>query len=42
MDETSFAQGNNDGKNAKGRKGWLWVIVTPLVSYFSVFLSRSS
>jgi transposase len=42
MDETSFAQGNNDGKNAKGRKGWLWVMVTPLVSYFAVFLSRSS
>jgi len=42
MDETSFAQGNNDGNNAKGRKGWLWVMVTPLVSYFAVFLSRSS
>lgn len=42
MDETSFAQGNNDGNNAKGHKGWLWVMVTPLVSYFAVFLSRSS
>lgn len=42
MDETSFAQGNNDGNNAKGRKGWLWVMVTPLVSYFAVCLSRSS
>jgi len=42
MDETSFAQGNNDGNNAKGRKGWLWVMVTPLVSYFAVALSRSS
>ncbi len=42
IDETSFAQGNNDGNNAKGRKGWLWVVVTPLVSYFAVFLSRSS
>jgi transposase len=42
MDETSFAQGNNDGNNAKGCKGWLWVMVTPLVSYFAVCLSRSS
>jgi len=42
MDETSFAQGNNDGNNATGHKGWLWVMVTPLVSYFAVFLSRSS
>ena len=42
MDETSFAQHNNDGNNATGRKGWLWVMVTPLVSYFAVFLSRSS
>lgn len=42
MDETSFAQGNNDGKNPRGCKGWLWVMVTPLVSYFAVCLSRSS
>lgn len=42
MDETSFAQGNNDGNNGKGRKGWLWVMVTPWVSYFAVSLSRSS
>jgi transposase len=41
MDETSFVQGNNDGNNAKGGKGWLWVMVTPWVSYFAVFLSRS-
>ncbi|MDZ4877597.1 MAG: IS66 family transposase ISCysp4 [Chroococcidiopsis cubana SAG 39.79] len=42
VDETSFAQGTNDGNNDKGHKGWLWVMVTPLVSYFGVFLSRSS
>jgi len=41
VDETSFAQGNSDGNNPTGRKGWLWVMVTPLVSYFSVFLGRS-
>ena len=33
IDETSFTQGNSDGKNLTGRKGWLWVIATPLVSY---------
>lgn len=41
MDETSFAQGNGDGNNPNHLKGWLWVMVTPLVSYFSVCLSRS-
>lgn len=41
MDETSFAQGNGDGNNPNHRKGWLWVMVTPLVSYFAVALSRS-
>jgi hypothetical protein len=41
MDETSFAQGNGDGQNPSGRKGWLWVMVTPWVSYFAVFLARS-
>ena len=41
IDETSFAQGNGDGSNPTGSKGWLWVIATPLVSYFAVFLSRS-
>jgi len=41
MDETSFAQGNHDGKNPQHSKGWLWVMVTPLVSYFAVCLSRS-
>lgn len=41
MDETGFRQGNSDGRNEKKTRGWLWVMVTPLVSYFSVFLSRS-
>lgn len=40
-DETGFRQGNSDGQNPTGKRGWLWVIVTPLVSYFEVFLSRS-
>jgi transposase len=41
IDETSFAQGNSDGGNSKATQGWLWVVVTPLVCYFQVLLSRS-
>ncbi len=41
-DETGFKQGNADGKNPENRKGWLWVAVTPLVSFFQVMLSRST
>jgi len=40
-DETGFAQGNQDGGNPQRRRGWLWVLVTPLVSVFAVGLSRS-
>ena len=40
-DETGFSQGNGDGLNPRGRKGWLWVLVTPLVKVFSVVLSRN-
>ena len=39
-DETGFTQGNADGKNPTRRKGWLWVAVTPLITYFQVTLSR--
>jgi hypothetical protein len=31
IDETSFQQGNADGQNPTGIKGWLWVVVTPSV-----------
>jgi transposase len=41
MDETSFAQGNGDGNNPNNHQGLLWVMATPLVSYFGVFLGRS-
>lgn len=41
VDETSFQQGNADGANPTGRTGWLWVVVTPLMCYFQVRLSRS-
>ena len=40
-DETGFVQGNRDGQNPQRKKGWLWVLVTPLVSFFEVVLSRS-
>jgi len=39
---TSFKQGNGDGLNPTQTQGWLWVLVTPLVSFFEVMLSRSS
>ena len=39
-DETSFSQGNVDGCNHKNKKAWLWVAVTPLVTFFQVTLSR--
>lgn len=41
-DETSFAQGNVDGCNDKKSQGWLWVAVTPLVTFFEIALSRCS
>ena len=37
-DETSWAQGNADGANELGTKAWLWVAVTPLVTFFQVQL----
>ncbi len=39
-DETSFNQGNIDGCNPSQRKAWLWVAVTPLVTFFEIALTR--
>lgn len=39
-DETSFNQGNIDGRNPKQSQAWLWVAVTPLVTFFEVALTR--
>lgn len=39
-DETSFNQGNIDGFNPSQRKAWLWVAVTPLVTFFEIALTR--
>jgi hypothetical protein len=41
VDETSFSQGNCDGHNPTQKQGWLWVVVSPLVCFFQVLLSRS-
>lgn len=40
-DETSFTQANADGHNPQQQRAWLWVVVTPLVTFFQVLLSRS-
>lgn len=42
LDETSYKQGNSDGKNPKNRTGWLWVAATFLVAYFEIRLSRGA
>ena len=34
--------GNIDGSNPKQSKAWLWVAVTPLVTFFQIALSRCS
>ena len=39
-DETSFKQGNIDGCNPKQRQAWLWVAVTPLVTFFEIALTH--
>jgi hypothetical protein len=39
-DETGFNQGNIDGCNPKQRQAWLWVAVTPLVTFFEIALTR--
>lgn len=36
IDETGWRQGDQD------KKGWLWVVVTPLVVVFTIVLSRAS
>jgi len=42
MDETGAPTGNADGGNPDGRRGWLWVLMTPKLTVFSQGLSRSS
>ena len=42
VDETGAPTGNADGGNPEGRRGWQWVMVTPLVTVFLQGLSRSA
>ena len=42
MDETGAPTGNADGGNPDGRRGWQWVMVTPVVTVFLQGLSRST
>jgi transposase len=42
VDETGAPTGNADGRNPGGRRGWQWVMVTPVVTVFLQGLSRSS
>ena len=41
-DETGAPTGNADGRNPDGRRGWQWVMVTPVVTVFLQGLSRSA
>jgi transposase len=41
VDETGAPTGNADGNNPNGKRGWQWVMVTPVVTVFLQGLSRS-
>ncbi len=42
VDETGAPTGNADGGNPAGRRGWQWVMVTPVATVFLQGLSRSA
>ncbi len=42
VDETGAPTGNADGGNPDSRRGWQWVMVTPVVTVFLQGLSRST
>jgi len=42
VDETGAPTGNADGGNPNGKRGWQWVMVTPVVTVFLQGLSRSA
>jgi transposase len=42
VDETGAPTGNADGGNPEGKRGWQWVMVTPVVTVFLQGLSRST
>ena len=42
VDETGAPTGNADGRNPTGKRGWLWVAMSPVVTVFIQGLSRST
>ena len=42
VDETGAPTGNADGGNPERKRGWQWVMVTPVVTVFLQGLSRSA
>ena len=42
VDETGAPTGNADGNNPEKSRGWLWVMVTPVVTVFLQTLTRSA
>jgi len=40
-DETGFPQHNFDGHNPQQKRGYLWVVVTPLLCWFEIALART-
>ncbi len=42
VDETGAPTGNADGGNPDRKRGWQWVMVTPVVTLFLQGLSRSA
>ncbi|MCH9714389.1 MAG: IS66 family transposase [Cyanobacteria bacterium] len=42
VDETGAPTGNADGGNPKGKRGWLWAGMSPVVTVFLQGLSRSA
>ena len=40
IDETSFRQGNGDRQNPEAKQAWLWVQTSPLLTVFTLALSR--
>lgn len=42
MDETGGPIGNADDNNPSGKRGWLWVVLTPTLAVFPLRRSRSA
>ncbi len=42
VDDTGAPTGNGDGGNPTGKRGWVWVAMSPVVTVFLQGLSRSA